>query len=299
MPTDSGLDDTTGESTRLRDRAQSEFQQRRQQAAAGSTRLRDRATTAFQKRREQAVRTTEAIATGREEFAGALDLDMGDIKPVQLDDRGEEFGFVPDASGREQLAERFADEREFVDVDDTLVEADPRTGVRPRTDPDRVDEIAADAASEFAAGDEYADPGDFNIDVGPGGVTDAGLTPAGQRRRAGRQFTAETPLESVDPERDITNSEDGFALTDSAARRSAARGFEDDLGAIGQGELDPTRDVRETSGGFGLAESPARRVAAAQIDEQLPEVDVGPDDIDLERVPDGSFEGSFSGEVQR
>lgn len=287
-------------STRLRDRAQTQFQQRRQQATDTSTRLRDRATTAFQQRRQQFEAAQEAVDERRGQFADALDLSERMIEPVQLDERGTEFGFVPDASGREQLAERFADEREFVDEDDAIVQADPRKGVRPRTDPDRLDDIAQDAASEFAADDQYANPEDFDVEVGPGGVTEAGFSESGARRRASRELTAETPLDDVDPTSDIAPTEEGgFELTDTAARRSAARRFEDDFGPIEQGELDPSSDVREAGDGFGLARAPAQEVAAARIDDQLPDVAVGPDDITLELADDGTFEASFSEEVQR
>lgn len=291
-------DDT--DSTRLRDQATTAFQQQRQQASDTSTRLRDRATTAFQQGRERFKRRREAINDRREQFAGALDLSAEMIDPIQLDERGNEVGFVPDSGGRELLAERFAADRQFVDVDDTLVEADPRKGVRPRTDPDRLDDIAEDAASEFAGADQFAEPGDFDVEVGPGGVTDARLSETGARRRASRQLTAETPLDAVDPTSDIRpTSGGGFELTDTAARRSAARRFEDDFGAIGQGSLDPTSDVRQTDTGFGLAEGPAREVAAAQLDEEVPEVDIGPDDISLELGDDGSYDAAFEGEVRR
>ena len=291
-------EDDTG-SSRLRDRATTEFQQRRQQAQSGSSRLQDRATTVFQRRRQQAQRTREAIEDGTAEFADALDLDDEFIRPVQLDDRGEQIGFVPDERGRGRLAERFADPRPFVEPDEALVDADPRRGVRTRTDPAALDRIADRAVSQFAADDEFAEADDFAVEVGPGGVEDARLTSAGERRRASRQFAAATPVDAFDPTVDIEPADDGFALTRAAQRRVAAREFEQDLDVFGRGDLDPDDDIRDTNGGFGLQRGPARQVAARDIDRQLPEIDVGPDDIVLEETETGGFEAVFEREVRR
>lgn len=287
-----------GSSDRLRDRAQSEFEQRRQQAQQGSTRLRDRADSVFQQRREQAQRAREAIAEQRDQFGDALGIDGDNVEPVQLDDRGEEFGFVPDESGRGELAADFAADRPFVEADDALVDADPVAGVRTRTDPDAKDDIAARARGEVADEAAFAEPDDFEADVGPGGVESVGLTDTGARRRAGRQFEAETPLETVDPDRDVTADDDGFGLTDPAQRRVAAREFESGLEQFGRGELDPSSDIRDTNGGFGLAEGPTRQVAADQLDEQIDDTTVRPGDIELEDTGDG-FEAIFEREVRR
>ena len=265
---------------------------------AESTRLRDRASTAFQKQRQAVAERRERIATRGREFASRLDLGADSVRPVQLNDRGTEFGFVPTGEGRETLAERFADDREFVDPDDTLVQAGPREGVTTRTDPDRLDDIGAEAAQDLAADDEFTRPDDLDVDVGPGGVTDAGLTNQGRRRRAGRQLEAETPLDEVDPAADLTQTDDGLGLDTAAQRRSAARGFEDDIDTFGQGELTGD-DVRQTDSGFGLAREPAREAAADRIDAQLPDVAVGPDDVTLTETEGGGFEASFEREVRR
>jgi hypothetical protein len=265
---------------------------------AESTRLRDRASTAFQKQRQAVAERRERIATRGREFASRLDLGADSVRPVQLNDRGTEFGFVPTGEGRDTLAERFADDREFVDPDDTLVDADPRGGVQTRTDPDRLDDIGAEAAQDLAADDEFTRPDDLDVDVGPGGVTDAGLTNQGRRRRAGRQLEAETPLDEVDPAADLTQTDDGLGLDTAAQRRSAARGFEDELDTFDQGSLG-TDAVRETGEGFGLAREPAREAAADRIDAQLPDVAVGPDDVTLTETEGGGFEASFEREVRR
>jgi len=265
---------------------------------AESTRLRDRAQTAFQKQRQAVAERRERIATRGREFASRLDLGADSVRPVQLNDRGTEFGFVPTGEGREALAEQFADDREFVDADDTLVNAGPREGVTTRTDPDRLDDIGAEAAQELAADDEFTRPDDLDVDVGPGGVTDAELTDQGRRRRAGRQLEAETPLDEVDPAADLTQTDDGLGLDTAAQRRSAARGFEDELDTFEQGSLGSDA-VREADEGFGLAREPAREAAADRIDEQLPDVAVAPDDVTLEGTAGGGFEASFEREVRR
>jgi len=265
---------------------------------AESTRLRDRASTAFQEQRQAVAERRERIATRGREFASRLDLGADSVRPVQLNDRGTEFGFVPTGRGRETLAERFADDREFVDPDDVLVQAGPREGITTRTDPDRLDDIGAEAAQDLAADDEFTQPSDLDVDVGPGGVTDAGLTDQGRRRRAGRQLEAETPLDEVDPAADLTQTDDGLELDRGADRRAAARRFEDELGAFDSGEL-TGEDVRPTGDGFGLDRGPAREAAAARIDDQLPDVAVGAGDIELTETESGDFEATFEREVRR
>lgn len=283
---------------RLQDRAMSAFQERRRQAAEGSTRFRDRAQTAFQRRRQQAQRAKEAVVEQTGEFAEALDLDPGNIEPVQLDERGEEIGFVPDERGVDILAGRFAEEREFVEPGDALVNADARTGVETLVDPAARDAIGQRAKQGVAGEDPYAEPGDLDVDVDPAGVESVGFTPMGERRRAGRQFAAETPLDTVAPD-DIRETDDGFGLTAGASRRLAAREFETDIDQFGRGELDPATDIRELDDGFGLARGPARQAVAADIDAQIPEVDIGPDDIGLEETDSGGFRGVFEREVRR
>lgn len=286
-------------STRLRDRARSRLEQVRDLGGGeGSTRLRDRARTAYERRRQQAQRAREAVDETATEFADALDLDPGQIEPVQLDDRGEEIGFVPSESGRDELLSDFASERPFVEPTEAFVDADPREGVRTRVRPEATDGIAQRAREEFAGDDPFANPGDFAVDVGPGGVTDAGFTPEGELRRASRQFEGETALREVDPS-EVARTDDGFRLSGQADDRLAARRFEDSLATFEQGELDPASDIRETRDGFGLARESAREAAADRIDEQVSEFDVGPGDIELEQTDDGRFEGRFEREVRR
>jgi len=159
--------------------------------------------------------------------------------------------------------------------------------------------VADRAARGFAAEDPFAEPDDFGIDVGAEGITAAGFTDDGSRRRAGRQFEAETALSSVDPFADVAAVDDGFGLTETAQQRSVAREFEADLDVFGMGDLDPESDIRRVDDGFGLAEGPAAEVAAADIDRQFDEFSIGADDIELEETDDGGFEAVFEREVSR
>lgn len=330
--------------SRLRDRVTSEFQRRRQQAQAaaeGASRLRDTAQSTFQERREQAAQFEERINERREQFGNALGIGGDLVEPVQFGDRDSDVGFVPTDEGRDELATDFASERDFIQPDDTIVDADPVEGTRTMTAPGARDEIAARAADATASEAQFIGEQDLDVEVGPGGVsrvetapdrrddiaervrgevagddpfvrdddvavdvgargvTDVGLTPAGRRERAAREFTADTPLSDVDPAADIQQRGEGFGLTTPAQRRAAARGFESALDTFGPGELDPQTDIRPTGDDFGLTRQRGREAAADQIDRQLPEVDVGPSDIDFEEVGNGEFEATFSTEVSR
>ena len=239
-------------SNRLRNRSTDTIDRTRGQ----STRLRDRADSDFQQRRQRQQQTRSAIDDARGEFASALDLDEDLIEPVQLDQRGESFGFVPGDRGADILAERFADEREFVEPGDAEVDADPRRGVETRVRRDRKDDVRERAAVEFAGEDEFTEPDDLEVQVGRGGVEQIDVTDRGQRRRAGRQFESQ---------------------------------FE----TFGPGDLDPDRDIRQTDDGFGLERQPAKRAAAEQFDAEFPDIDITTSDVTLEERSDGSFDASF------
>jgi len=156
--------------------------------------------------------------------------------------------------------------------------------------------VAQRARRGLASEDPFADPEDFSAEVTATGIESAGLTDAGAERRAAAQFTAETPLDSATPA-DVTETDSGFALDDSAQERVAARRFEDDLDVFGQGELSAS-DVRETDDGFGLDREPARELAAANLSEQV-DGDVSPDEVTLEETDSGGFEGVFEQEVNQ
>lgn len=236
-----------------------------------------------------------------EDVAAQLDIDREGVGTVDrikgLDvflrsEGAESFG--------EQVASDFASEADYVQPTDVApnVDAEDITAA-PTVAQARRDDVAERARTQAASDDEFARPGDFEADVGERGVSSLGFSAAGERRRAGRALEADAPLESVDPQADLTATDDGgFELDAEASRRSAARGFEDDYDVLGQGSLG-AGDVRETSGGFGLAEQPAREVAAAQLDSQYPEVDIAPGDVSLSLAADGSYEASFSTEVQQ
>ena len=189
-----------------------------------------------------------------------------------------------------------ARDAEFIEDDDLRAEVSrfgvESIGVAEERRPDVADRTARGLAAE----DPFAEPDDFDVDVSAAGIESAGLTDTGQRRRAGRQFEAETALSSVDPFEDVAAVDDGFGLTETAQQRSVAREFEEDLDVFGMGDLDPESDIRRVDDRFGLAEGPAAEVAAADIDRQIDEFDVGADDIDLEETDDGGFEAIFRGE---
>jgi len=199
---------------------------------------------------------------------------------------------------RDDVAQRArqqtAADAQFITRDDLDVEVGDRGVTGLGVAPGRRDDVAQRAERGLAADDPFAKPGDFDAEVSASGIESAGLTDAGARRRAGRQFESETPLGSVDPATDVTATSDGaFRLNAGAQERIAARRFEDQFDAFGQGELDSS-DVRETGSGFGLGESAAREVAADRLSEQAG-TDVSPGEIQLEDTGSG-FEAVFGGD---
>jgi hypothetical protein len=322
------MPDADTDSTRLRDRAGSALDR----ARGESTRLRDEATTAFQRRREQAQQAREAIQERREQFAGALGVAGDLVEPVQLDDRGEEFGFVPTESGEETLAEQFADDRPFVEPSEAVVEAAPREGVLTRTDPAATEAIASRARQDTAADTAFVEPDDLDVAVGPGGVSELGVAESRRddvRARTRQELAAEDPFANPS-DFDVSVSERGVeeaGLSGPGARRRAGRQFESttDLTSVdpqsdiretegGFGlappaerelaterleadtpvtELDPQRDVTRTGDAFGLSTRGQRRVAAEQFDETTP-VNVGPDDVEI-----GADNARLTRETQR
>jgi len=118
---------------------------------------------------------------------------------------------------------------------------------------DRRDDVAARARAGFAADDPFAEPGDFGVDVTASGIESAGFTDAGARRRAGRQFESETPLDTVDPATDLTaTGAGGFTLGESAEQRAAARSFE------ARASWTPATYARPATGSGSVAIPPAR-----------------------------------------
>lgn len=310
---------TAGSVDRLRDRANTAFQQRRQQAES----FRDQ----LDARGEQFA---SALGVGGDQVRpvqfGDRDTDVGFVPTAEgrtelASDFAAERPFVEpgeamvDADPREgtltrtdpdalddigaRAQQEVAADTQFIEPDDLAVEVGAGGVERVETAPDRRDDIADRVQSSVAGEDPFVRPGDVGVEVTETGIADVGLTPSGRRSRAARQFTAETPLEAVDPDTDLTAAGDGFGLRTDAQRRAAARGFEDTLDTFGQGELDPATDLRQTGDRFGLTRPLAREAAADQIDEQVPEVDVGPSDIDLEAVDGGRFEATFSTEVNQ
>jgi hypothetical protein len=235
------------------------------------------------------------------EIAAEIGVDRDGVGTV---DRLEGLDVFLRSSGTEQFAEtvtdEFAAEADFVEPADVNPNVDPEAiSASPQVARGRRDDVAQRARQQTAAEDPFAEPSDFESEVGAFGVQSIGLTDMGARRRAGRQFESETPLREVDPTADIQPADGGFALDAEAQRRSAARGFEADLEIFGTGDLDPASDLRDIDGGFGLTREPARQVAAERLDEQLPSVDVSPSDVELRETDSGQFEGVFEQEVRR
>ena len=200
----------------------------------------------------------------------------------------------------DDITSEFASEAEFVTQQDVDPNIDPDAiSASPVVAAARRDDVAARARQQLAGDKQFTRPGDLSVDVGKRGVREAGFTEQGRRNRASRQFEAKTPLSAVDPTADLTDSGDGFGLDTAAKRRSAARGFEDEIGVFSQGELQPGEDLRQTDSGFALAEDEFRRVAASRIDEQIGAVDVGPSDITVTKTDSGEFSASFETEVRR
>lgn len=237
----------------------------------------------------------------KREIAEELDISREGVGSVDRLDGLDVFLRTPGVDQFSQnVASDFASEADFVQPSDVDPNVDgEEIAANPVVAAGRRDDVAQRTRQALAGKDQFAKPSDFGVDVGRRGVESASLTDPGERRRAGRQLEAQTPLSEVDPSADLTESGDGFALDTEAQRRSAARGFEQNTSVFESGDLDPSTDLRDIDSGFGLARDEARQVAAAQIDEQVSAVDVGPDDITLEETASGRFEASFETEVRR
>lgn len=276
--------------------------------------------------------------TTRRDVADEIDIDRDGVGAVDRINEG--IDVFLRSVGVDQFGTRvredFAGEADFVEADDV----DPRVDARaisadPQIPTARRSQVADRARRGLADDDPFAEPDDFETEVGAFGVEDARFSDIGARRRAGRQFAAETRLETVgpddvratddgftlaegrqrelaafdfadrtpvdtfDPMADLTPTDGGFGLTSDAQRRVAAAEFEQQFDLFGTGTLDPATDVRELNGGFGLGEDRAREVAAADLDAQIGEFDIGPDDIDLQPTDGGGFEAIFEREVRR
>ena len=240
--------------------------------------------------------------TARREIADDIDIERDGVGVIDRIGEGIDV-FLRSAGVRgfdENIRREFASEGDFVERGDIDSRIDAQNiSAEPIVARGRRDRVADRARRQFADDDPFAEPDDFDVGVDRFGIEDAGLSQMGERRRAGRQFEAETPLLSVDPERDLTRMDDGFGLDSGAQRRLSAREFESEFDMFGTGDLDPETDIRSVDGGFGLAEGPTRQVAAADIDAQLDDFSVGPDDIELRETSDGEFEAMFEREVRR
>ena len=240
--------------------------------------------------------------TARRDVADDIDIVRDGVGTIDRIGEGIDV-FLRSAGVRgfdENIRRDFASDADFVERGDIDSRIDAQNiSADPIVARDRRDRVADRARRQFADDDPFAEPDDFDVGVDRFGIEDAGLSQMGERRRAGRQFEAETPLRSVDAERDLTRMDDGFGLASGAQRRLSAREFESEFDMFGTGDLDPETDIRSVDGGFGLAEGPTRQVAAADIDRQLDDFSVGVDDIELRETSDGQFEAMFEREVTR
>jgi hypothetical protein len=238
-----------------------------QAIAANPAVAQDRRPAVAQRARQQTAADAEFIE------AGDLNADVGP--------RGVSEVAIP-SERRNDVASRArqqtAADAEFIKPGDLNADVDARGVSDIGIAKGRRDDVASRVRQDLAADDPFAKPGDFSADVTATGIESAGFTDAGARRRAGRQFEAETPLASVDPQADIEASGDGFALDSRAQERVAARNFEDQLDPFGSGELTPA-DIEPSGDGFGLTDSAQQTVAADRLDEQFPDVGIGRGDI--------------------
>jgi len=218
----------------------------------------------------------------RAQFAGEADfVQPSDVAP-NVDVRDIAANPTVAQDRRPTVAQRArqqtAADTEFIQAGDLEADVGPRGVSEVAIPSGRRDDVASRVRQDLAADDPFAKPGDFEADVSATGIEDAGLTDPGARRRAGRQFEAETPLSAVDPQADIEASGDGFALDARAQERVAARNFEDQLDAFGGGALTPA-DIEPSGDGFGLTSNAQQTVAADRLDDQFGSVDIGRGDI--------------------
>lgn len=218
----------------------------------------------------------------RSEFAAEADfVRPSDVAP-NVDQQAIAASPAVAADRRPTVAQRArqqtAADAEFIEAGDLNADVDARGVSDIGIAEGRRDDVASRVRQDLAADDPFAKPGDFQADVSATGIESAGFTDIGARRRAGRQFEAETPLSAVDPQADIEPSGDGFALDSRAQERVAARNFEDQLDPFGSGALTPA-DIEPSGDGFGLTDSAQQTVAADRLDDQFGSVDIGRGDI--------------------
>mgnify|MGYP000358997074 CR=1 FL=1 len=208
---------------------------------------------------------SEADFVTSEDVNARVDQDAIAARPLVAQDRRDDV--------RERARTETAADAQFIERRDVAADVGPRGVSNVRVRERRQDDVASRARSELAGEDPFAQPSDFAVDVTSQGVERAALSESGARRRAGRVFESRTPLESVDPSSDVTETDDGLALTQSAQRRAGAEQLE---AQTPFDELDPQSDIRDTADGFALAEGPQRELAADRLEDQTRLTDVNP-----------------------
>ena len=254
----------------------------------------------------RAVGVRQFGARTRDRFADEADF----VQPEDVDPRidPQRIGTDPTIPERRRpdVAARArretATDRELIEPDDLGAEVTGRgvedLGIRES----RFDAVGQRARRSAAGEDEFARPDDFQADVTREGIEGVAFTDDGERRRAGRQFEAETPLEQIDPQADVREAGDGFELAEDRQRdiavieldpefprqdlgrsdvRPAGDGFAPTAGVERQAaafefedetplsSVDPRDDVTTTGDGFGLASDAQRRVAAREFEQEL------------------------------
>lgn len=243
--------------------------------------------------------TNQFAANLREQFAGAADFVTEQDVAANVD--AQAISATPEVARdrRDDVGDRArsktASDARFIEGGDLNVDVGARGVTGLEVAADRRDDVAQRARQGLASEDPFAKPGDFEANVSASGIESAGLTDTGARRRASRQFEAETPLREADAD-DVTATDNGFTLDSGAQRRAAARQFEGDIGLFETGELDPATDITQTDSGFSLGKEPARELAAAKLSEQTGST-VAPSDVELSPTESGGFEAVFEREV--
>lgn len=270
----SGADDAdtadtadSADTTRLRDKATSAYQRRLEQAAEFRDQLTERSQqfadelglSADEVRAEQFGDRDSDVGfvptdSGRDELATEFAADRPFVEPADVGVRADpqEGTRTRTAPGRrddirERAQQEVAGDTQFIEPGDLDVDVG-RGGVTDvQTAADRRDDIRQRARQEVAADDPFANPGDFDVDVSASGVEEVDLTERGARRRAAREFEAETPLTDVGPD-DLRETASGFGLEREPAREAAAAELSEQIdGSVSPSavDLDPLDD-----GGF-------------------------------------------------
>lgn len=138
-----------------------------------------------------------------------------DLGPQDVERDGDEFR--PTEGVRRQSAAYELEERTPLEDVDPFGDLVPQGGGFGLAEPRQREAAALELDPEYP-----------EVDLGPGDVEPVGdgrfgLRSETEREIVARRFEERTPLESVDPERDLRRSGDEFELTDAAVQRAIDR----------------------------------------------------------------------------